>query len=278
MWNLASFPADSCTSFSQNRDSIGGGLRQIYLSEPNDANHIGLYRSGTRVLERISEIDAFARFPWDTGYLAGILDAPFVNLNPGTRQGLVRDDAFAELCRSLSPLEKHLGDIVEKQKKAEEDRTNQQTLRSIQKAFREGDLAFPWMTTTGSMCHGRKTFCRSTTGPQRHGFRGRFAGDDATGGCAIEPVRVRQKEFFEHAGPLHSVRVSPSTCVVQIGKERQLTAIARDQSRRAIEADVEFSWSLVEGAGDAQRSQNRNHNLRHRRTAIDSHSSCRISR
>ena len=57
---------------------------ELYLHTHAPANAVSLYRSGTRVLENIAEIEAFARPPWTSGYVQGIVDAPYLNDVPST--------------------------------------------------------------------------------------------------------------------------------------------------------------------------------------------------
>ena len=59
----------------------------------------------------------------------------------------------------------------------------------------------------------------------------------------------RQRQFFEYAGPLHSVRIAPASCTLGVGTNRGFRAVARDASRRPVEDGVEYAWRLVEGAG-----------------------------
>jgi len=68
---------------------------------------------------------------------------PFLNLTPGTRSGLVHDDRYAALLEALRPLEAHLHGLIEAQQRAEEEQASQQSLRAIQRAFREALLALP---------------------------------------------------------------------------------------------------------------------------------------
>lgn len=58
---------------------------ELYLNDPGSDNLVGLYRSGTRVLPSIVDLDHFQTEPWSAGYLQGIIDASFLNLTPGTR-------------------------------------------------------------------------------------------------------------------------------------------------------------------------------------------------
>jgi hypothetical protein len=75
--------------------------------------------------------------------LQGLVDAPFLNLTPGTRSGIVHDERYAALVQSLSPLEKHLNALIEAQQRAEEEQASRESLRAIQRAFREALLALP---------------------------------------------------------------------------------------------------------------------------------------
>ena len=88
-------------------------------------------------------LDQFARPPWTSRYLQGHIDAPFINLTPGTRTGFVYDSAYATLCESLQPLEQKLIEIIEEQRCAEEEQASREQLRTIQRAFREALLALP---------------------------------------------------------------------------------------------------------------------------------------
>ena len=60
---------------------------------------------------------------------------------------------------------------------------------------------------------------------------------------------TRQKQFFEYAGPLYSVRISPSTCALAVGNSRKLRAIARDRNRNTIQDNLAINWCILEGTG-----------------------------
>src|SRR5205085_2703739 len=94
-------------------------------------------------LENLVEIEAFARMPWTSGYVQGIIDAPFLNLTPGTRLGVIHDAALARLMEELAPLEARLAKIIDDQQRAEEERASRDVLRSVQGALKEALLALP---------------------------------------------------------------------------------------------------------------------------------------
>ena len=218
---------------------------ELYLDEPKPTNGVGLYRSGTRVLENITELDEFQHAPWTSGYLQGVIDAPFLNVTPGTRLGIIQDDAFAAFREAIAPLAATLDEIIREQKQAEEEEVNRDTLKSIQRAFREALLALPeeeydWFEVYG--VNGR-----SAKRPGRPGSPlGAATPIDA---FHEENDAPQQKAFFEHAGPLYGVRILPTTSVVSVHQERNLRAVARDRGRRAVEHDLTFDWDIIAGGG-----------------------------
>src|SRR5205823_9526974 len=78
---------------------------ELYLNRPDPANLVGLYRAGTRVLENLCELPLFSKPPWNSGYLQGIVEVAYLNLTPGTRTGVIQDEALARLEAELQPVE-----------------------------------------------------------------------------------------------------------------------------------------------------------------------------
>ncbi|MGH8653899.1 MAG: ATP-binding protein [Gammaproteobacteria bacterium] len=218
---------------------------ELYLSDSEPGNRVGLYRSGTRILEDIAELEAFGHEPWSSGWLQGIVDAAFLNLTPATRTGVIRDVAFAALVEALQPVEARLIGIIEEQRRAEEEQASHQILRTIQKAFREALLALP--------AEEYDWFDIHVKGP------GRSSTADETIGLAIaeaDPERDQtdqapaQKQFFDYAGSLHSVRIAPGSCVLPVTEARNFRAICRDRARHAVEEGLGYRWAIIEGGGD----------------------------
>ena len=211
---------------------------ELYLTEPSPENSVGLYRHGTRVMENLVVLDAFSRPPWNSGALQGIVDAPFLNLTPGTRTGVLQDERFAALCQSLAPVEEKLTQAIEEQRRAAEEHTSHQILRSIHRAFREALLTLPaeeydWFEIPSGK-NGMKTNQQQTGLPRP---------------MEVTPAAPERKEFFDFAGPLHSVVISPAACTVPVNTVRNLRAVPRDRARRQVEQNLVFNWTLAEGTG-----------------------------
>ncbi|MDB4444250.1 ATP-binding protein [bacterium] len=232
---------------------------ELYLSDPGSTNHIGLYRRGTRILPSIIELDHFQKEPWTAGYIQGILDAPFLNLTPGTRHGIILDDGFEAFCRALEPVEKHLQQVIEEQRKAEEERSSRQVLRKVQRALREAFLRLPQEEYDWFDIHVGKTQMKQTPFSERS-VVGAASGDNSREGETHEAVsevegdEIGQMAFFEFAGPLFSVLISPKSSVVPTDKHKKYRAVCRDRSRRAVLGDLVFRWEITDGEGQLQDS------------------------
>src|SRR5205814_6770518 len=83
------------------------------------------------------------------------------------------------------------------------------------------------------------------------------SGEELTVG-ATEPEmgNAKQRQFFEFAGPLFSVAISPASSVVRVSEQRLLRALPYDRSRRRVETDLTFIWEIVEGHGGLDHRHN----------------------
>ncbi len=229
----------------------GEAYLELYLATPDAANRVGLYRLGTRVLEDIVQLDPFQHAPWTSGYLQGIVDVPFLNLTPGTRTGVIQDAVYAAFCTGMKPAETAINAFIDAQKRAEEEHASRQTLRTIQKAFKEALLALPAEEYDWFDVHqkgdGRpmRTETHPSGAPLTDGEETVNKEDESSDN------RV-QKQFFEYAGPLFSVRVSPASSVVSVRKSKTFRAVPRDRARHLVEHDLQFHWELVEGDGSLE--------------------------
>ena len=227
---------------------------ELYLNEPGAENEVGLYRSGTRILKSLSQLDAFQCPPWNEGFLQGIVDAPFLHLTPTTRTGVIQDEVFESFVQSLAPVAGGLNEIIDEQKRAEEERTSRQTLRAIQRAFREAMLTLPAEEYDWFDINVRQRVRRAGTSAVAE-ERGDEETEETGALSAAETEQEsesRQKQFFEYAGPLHSVRISPGSCALAVGKSRGLRAIARDRNGNLIEENLAINWDILEGSGNLE--------------------------
>jgi len=223
---------------------------EIYLNETPPNSGVGLFRHGTRVLENIEILEDFQNSPWNTGYLQGIIDAPFINITPGTRTGIVRDRCFAALREALKPLERVLEEAVEAVRHAAEEKASRQILRSIHRAFREALLALPqdeydWFKISDAKVDSKPGV----------GIGGSIKDERASMADGEDEGKpLGQRKFFDFPGPLYSVVISPASCTVPVGQDKNLRAVPRDRQRRLVEENLDYHWEIIEGSGELSES------------------------
>jgi hypothetical protein len=231
--------------------TFGEAYAELYLAEPADSCRVALSRAGTRVIEDLGTLPGLEHAPWVSPYLQGLIDAPFLNLTPGTRSGIVHDERYAAFVESLQLLEQHLNALIEAQQRAEEEQASRESLLAIQRAFREALLALPPEEYDWFEIQAR---ARSEGGP-----RGSAAGNGSfvAGEGESTEMGVRepdthshpQRQFFEYAGPLFGVVISPASRTTPVDEARKFRALPRDRSRRRVVEDLEFLWEITEGGG-----------------------------
>jgi hypothetical protein len=201
------------------------------------------------VIEDLRTLPSLEHEPWTSSCLQGLVDAPFLNLTPGTRSGIIRDDRYAALLEARAPLGVARRERFAVQRRAEVEQASQQALKAIQKAFHEAILALPPEEYDWFEIKGR---ARRGAGASGGDGAAEAAGDDVEPGVGIaEPAASAsaQRQFFEFAGPLFAVVVSPAASTMPLNESRKFRALPRDRSRRRVTEDLEFGWEIAEGGG-----------------------------
>jgi hypothetical protein len=229
------------------RSPFGEAYAELYLTEPAEGCRVALTRGGTRVIPDIGTLPGLERLPWNSGYLQGLIDVPYLSLTPGTRSGIVHDERYASFVEGLVKLGAHLNGLIDAQRRAEEEQANRESLRAIQRAFREAMLVLPREEYDWFDIPSRSPQDSRSSEPPEPGL-------ESLEGAVLsgeEPRKVApaQRQFFDHAGPLHSVLISPTASTVRVKQSRRFRALPRDRSRRRVEEDLAFAWEITEGGG-----------------------------
>ena len=233
------------------RTAFGDAYAELYLAEPTDTARVALTRVGTRVIEDISTLPGLEHAPWVSRYVQGLIDAPFLNLTPGTRSGIIQDERFAALIDALVDLETHVKGLIEEQQRAEEEQASQQSLKAIQRAFHEAMLALPREEYDWFDVQGRAR--QEAAGGNMPGVPAGTDWEETFPGVAEPKTRESpQREFFDFAGPLFGVVVSPASSTTPLNETRKFRALPRDRSRRRVVEDLTFAWAIAEGEGTLQ--------------------------
>ena len=233
---------------------------ELYLNPQDSGNTVGLYRSGTRVLPSIDRLDLFNKEPWTSGYLQGSIDAPFLQLTPGTRDGIIQDENLMILSRAIEPVEHDLVEMIEKEKQAEEEEASRRILKTVQKALKEAFLALPredydWFDIYAEISKRRKKQGGGLFDSEAGQTEEQQPQEEAVGAERISQRAERfrgdaeNREFYEYPGPLYKATISPVSCIVGVRQEKTLRCLARDNRGRTVEEGLEFGWTIADGEG-----------------------------
>ena len=247
--------------------------RRILLAQPGTELLVRALLPGIRQLsaERIqgflasiSRLPGLDREPWTSGLLQGLVEAPFVQLTPGTRDGVVLDSRFEALRGGLRQIEPAIVEQIERERAAAEAEASRSILRSVRKALTEGFLSLPREDyALLEIPEPRRTRVAGANSSESakgngHGELPLVTDDDPPQGVEPGPLASKgdadssvsiPRQFFGHAGPLHKVALSPASSVVKVGESCTIRCIPKDRRNRVIEAGVEVRWRLVEGGG-----------------------------
>jgi hypothetical protein len=231
------------------RSKFGEAYAELYLTTPDEDCRVALTKSGTRVIADLAVLPGLEHAPWTSRYLQGLIDVAYLNLTPGTRSGIVHDEHYSAFLDSLGDLEAHVNSVIEEQRRAEEEQANTESLRAIQRAFREAMLILPREEYDWFEIHAASAPGPGPVPPPSEKVESIVEGEESTTG-APEPVGMSaQRKFFEYPGPLYSVAISPAAATVAVNQTRRFRALPRDRARRRVEDELVFAWEITEGGG-----------------------------
>src|SRR5256884_9663552 len=190
------------------RSPFGEAYAELYLTEPAEDCRVALTRDGTRVIADIGTLPGLERPPWSSRYLQGLIDVPYLNLTPGTRAGIGHDERYGAFAEALVPLEGHLNGLIDAQRRAEEEQANRESLRAIQRAFREAMLVLPREEYDWFDIQSRSPQAAGAGGLPRRSAAASGA-EEAAGGPEPNGGGATPRPFFDDSGPFHTPVLSP---------------------------------------------------------------------
>ena len=238
---------------------LGDIYCELYINDPSPQNCISLFKHGTRVIKDITSLEVFSQHPWNSDLLEGIIDVSFLQLTPGTRDGIVLDDAYESFLASIDRISQALGKVVIEQKRAEEEKVSKNILKRISKALREALLFLP--AEEYGWLHVQEAVKPKIIRVPKQGAGG-YEQDESEYtegeyGQGMESIVIpelvgeeqKKKEFFDFAGPLYSAVISPSSAVMSVESSKPFQIKARDRKKISIEDGIKVSWELNHNLG-----------------------------
>jgi len=232
---------------------------EIYLTgqSPNDDDHAGLalYSAGTLVAPRFDDLSALGldHPPWTDRRLSGIVDFPAFRVAPGSRRGVVMDEAagaFAQALTGVEPILASVLEALERQRAEELDRT---LIRDLQRAFRDFHRQRPRYAMLPIHDEG--------TGAAAQGGPGDADGGAANPGAVAPETDAADEQPSDRAttgiqrtdllppGPLAQLSLTPSPLRVECRGTRRARVRALDATGCEIAEPVEYTWSLSAPVG-----------------------------
>jgi hypothetical protein len=162
---------------------------------------------------------------------------------------VVHDERYGAFTDALAPLEAHLNGLIDAQRRAEEEQANLESLRAIQRAFREAMLVLPPEEYDWFDIQSRSPQAAGAGELPEQRVEASGEKEGSLPGLPEPSGESAQRQFFDYAGPLHTVVISPATSTLTVNHSRRFRALPRDRSRRRVEQDLIFTWEIVEGSG-----------------------------
>ncbi len=229
----------------------GPARLEIYLASENggsqETHGIGVYAAGTLVAQGFHELAPLDldHEPWTDPRLTGLVDFPRFRVAPGSRRGILVDDAAEAFARAMRTLEPLLFGILERLERQRAEALDRNLIRDLQRAFRDFYRHRPRYDLLP---------LQDTKDPGRgDGGTGTNAGGD---GKAEEGSGTYSEDEPMHAaatllppGPLAMVRLAPASLRLVARSVRIVRAIALDATERPLLEPVEFAWSLDGAVG-----------------------------
>ena len=224
---------------------------ELYLrgdgEEPAAPEGVAVYSAGTLVAETFHELAALDldHDPWTDPRLCGLVDFPALRVAPGSRRGIIPDDAAGLFAQALRDAERTISALLESFERRRAQELDREMVRDLQRLFRDFFRHRP----------------RYAALPVEERDEGEAAGKEANQGMAApapeplpemplpEPEVVPPEPFLFPPGPLAEVRILPSLLRLECGGERKARALAVDAAGRPVEAVLAYAWRLSGGVG-----------------------------
>lgn len=193
----------------------------LWDGPPEASPGIALYAAGTRVAERLAALAVLAldRAPWTDPRLTGSIDYAGFRVPPGSREGVLPDDAALAFARALRRIEPAIERALDEHDRAEAERAERGMLRELRSAFEGIARRRPELALRPA----------ARAAPE--------------GETPLAPPRRGAPPSLLPPGPAVEIVVAPEALVLSFGERAVLRAGARDALGHAVEEPLTYRFT-----------------------------------
>ena len=229
---------------------------EVYVTgddENPEQGGLAVYSAGTLVAEDFEALAALGldRPPWNDRQVTGIVDFPSLRVAPGSRRGIVMDEAAGAFAAALTGVEPVLVGVLEAMERRRAEELDRSLIRDLQRAFRDFYRQRPRYAMLPVADPGLPDGASSDSDTGGAVGEGVVAAETPE---TAEPVSAAAPPAdLLPPGPLAEVRVTPSTMRVECRGTRRARAEAVDAAGRRLDHAVTYAWSLDAPVGTLER-------------------------
>jgi hypothetical protein len=226
---------------------------ELYLAAEGVEPRVAVACGGTVVYDDLADaLDGrFRREPWTSGRLTGLLEFPSFTVAPGSRRGVLLDEAAEAFTTVVQhELEPALRAALAQEERRRIEALEADMLQKLQRAFRDLRREAPeYDFFAVNQPSERAPGARSEPDAAANGAAVPATADreDARAVPIAEEDDVDEARSLLPPGPLHVVEIRPARARVERLGRRTLRAVAQDANGTPIADQVTFEWSVAEG-------------------------------
>jgi hypothetical protein len=216
--------------------------------EPTAPEGVAVYAAGTLAAEGFHELAALDldHDPWTDPRLSGLVDFPALRVAPGSRRGIVPDEAAGLFAQALRSAERTVRALLESYERRRAKELDRDLVRDLQRLFRD---FFRHRPRYAALPVEARDHDEAAGERADHGMPAAVPEPDSE--VPLPELEMAPPEpFLFPPGPLAEVRIQPALLRLECGGERRARAFAVDATGRPVEAVLVYAWRLSEGLGE----------------------------
>jgi hypothetical protein len=222
---------------------------ELYLARGGDRAAIEVSCAGTLVADEAAQLHAegLDRAPWTGRALTGLIEFPSFQIPPGTRRGIVPDEASVAFSRAMAAYAPLVEAELARFERERQATTSRQLLAELRRALRGlrsrlPQYELPKVEPVGATPEGTTPVPGAGAAPE--GLPVGSAADEGSDAASTEAGELASDELtLFPPGPLASLRVVPAEIAIAPGRERRVLAVPLDRDNRRVRGDFQFAWS-----------------------------------